>query len=164
MTVLSKLETAAAAVARRTLGAALGVGMACAVALSAPMPALAQTPGASAIPQATGAGPALWVVSDADSTIYLFGTVHVLKPETGWGTPRLEAAMDSASQIWFEIENPADQSAIVPLIQQHGLSPDRPLSHLVTTGDLNLLNLASSKLGLTAAQMDPFRQIGRAHV
>ena len=25
--------------------------------------------------------PALWAVSDADTTIYLFGTVHVLPPE-----------------------------------------------------------------------------------
>ena len=30
------------------------------------------------------AQPAMWTVKDADSTIYLFGTVHLLKPETEW--------------------------------------------------------------------------------
>ena len=28
------------------------------------------------------AKPALWKVSDADTTIYLFGTIHLLKPGT----------------------------------------------------------------------------------
>ena len=30
------------------------------------------------------AEPALWAIKDKDSTIYLFGTVHVLKPDTQW--------------------------------------------------------------------------------
>jgi uncharacterized protein YbaP (TraB family) len=28
------------------------------------------------------AEPALWAIKDKDSTIYLFGTIHVLKPDT----------------------------------------------------------------------------------
>jgi uncharacterized protein len=60
------------------------------------------------------------VVKDADSTLYLFGSVHVLRPTTGWASPRVEAAFDSASDIWFEISNPDDQAAMMPLIQQHG--------------------------------------------
>lgn len=43
-----------------------------------------------------GSGPALWVIKDADSTLYLFGTVHVLKPETPWGTARVDQAFASA--------------------------------------------------------------------
>lgn len=145
----------------KLLGAALGFGLVCAVALAAPRPALAQETASAAavraIPQATGPGPRLWVVRDADSTIYLFGTVHVLRPETAWGTPRLEAAFDSADRVYFEIEDPGDQSAIVPLIQQYGVSPDRPLTRLITTGELNQLQLAASSIGSGAAQMDPFR-------
>ena len=38
------------------------------------------------------AQPALWVVKDADSTIYLLGTIHLLKPETQWRTDKLDAA------------------------------------------------------------------------
>ncbi len=149
---------------RTALGAVLGLGLAGALAFQ-PAQAFAQAvvtapapvAQARAVPQAEGAGPALWVIRDADSTLYLFGTVHVLRPTTAWGSARVDAAFDSAEQIWFEISNPDDQAAIVPLIQQYGISPDRQLSHLITTGQLTLLDSAARSIGLNAVQMDVFR-------
>ena len=163
MTV-STLKIRAARLARTALGAVLGLGLAGAVVFQ-PAQAFAEAveaaPAAAAaarvVPQADGAGPALWVIRDADSTLYLFGTVHVLRPTTAWGSARVDAAFASADQIWFEISNPDDQAAIIPLIQQHGLSPDRPLSSLLTAEELTALNAAAAGAGLTAAQMDPFR-------
>ena len=35
-------------------------------------------------------GPALWVVRDADSTLYLFGTVHVLRETDDWRSPVID--------------------------------------------------------------------------
>lgn len=149
---------------RTALGAVLGLGLAGAIAFQ-PAHAFAQAVEAApapvaaprAVPQAEGEGPALWVVRDADSTLYLFGTVHILRPTTGWGSARVDAAFDSADQIWLEISNPDDQAAIIPLIQQHGLSPDRQLSHLITTGQLTLLDSAARSIGSNAVQMDVFR-------
>jgi uncharacterized protein YbaP (TraB family) len=145
------------------LGAVLGLGLAGAVAFQ-PVQALAQTvevapapAAARAVPQAEGKGPALWVVRDADSTLYLFGTVHVLRPTTAWGSPRVDAAFDSADQIWFEISNPDDQAAVVPLIQQYGLSPDRPLSSLLTAEEMTTLNNVAAGAGLPPGQIDVFR-------
>ena len=109
------------------------------------------------MPQAEGAGPALWVVRDADSTIYLFGTVHVLRPTTAWGSPRVDQAFDNASEIWFEITNPDDQAAVIPLIQQYGLSPDRPLSSLLTAEEFAKLDAAAQTIGASGAQIDAFR-------
>jgi len=149
---------------RTALGVVLGLGLAGAVAFQ-PAQALAQTVEAApapavaprVVPRAEGAGPALWVVRDADSTLYLFGTVHVLRPTTAWGSPRVDAAFDSADQIWFEISNPDDQAAIVPLIQQHGISPDRPLSSLLTAEEMTALNAAAAAAGMPAGQIDVFR-------
>lgn len=160
MTVSHRLKT----LSLTALGAVLGLGLAGAVAFQ-PVRAFAQAveaapaPAAAprAVPQAEGKGPALWVVRDADSTLYLFGTVHVLRPTTAWGSPRVDAAFDSADQIWFEISNPDDQAAVMPLVQQYGISPDRPLSSLLTAEELTALNAAAAGAGLTAAQMDPFR-------
>ena len=54
------------------------------LALALAVPACAQTPAAPP-PAAPGdADPALWVVRDADTTVYLFGTIHVLKPGLSW--------------------------------------------------------------------------------
>lgn len=160
MTLTLRLKS----LSRTILGALLGLGLAGAVAFQ-PVQAFAQAVEAApapvaaprAVPQAEGEGPALWVVRDADSTIYLFGTVHILRPTTGWGSARVDAAFDSADQIWLEISNPDDQAAIIPLIQQHGLSPDRQLSHLITTGQLTLLDSAARSIGSNAVQMDVFR-------
>ncbi len=38
------------------------------------------------------AHPALWVVKDADTTIYLFGTVHLLPNDVDWHFPVLDQA------------------------------------------------------------------------
>lgn len=158
MTVTQTLKSAG----RTLLGAALGLGLAATLVLeptrafaqaAAPAPAAAPR----AVPQSPGAGPALWVIRDADSTLYLFGTVHALRPTTAWGSARVDAAFDSADQVWFEISNPDDQTAIIPLVQQHGLSPDRQLSHLITTGQLNLLDSAARSVGSNAVRMDVYR-------
>ena len=120
---------------------------------------VAQTPApvTASVKPAAGAGPALWVVRDADSTLYLFGTVHVLRPDTGWGSAKVDAAFDSASDIWFEISNPDDQAAIMPLIQQYGVSPATPLSSLLTADEVADLDAAARTIGASAAQMDPLR-------
>jgi uncharacterized protein YbaP (TraB family) len=159
---VSTLKTRAACLARTALGAVLGLGLAGAVIFQ-PAQAFAQAveaaPAAAArvAPQAPGAGPALWAIRDADSTIYLFGTVHVLRPTTAWGSAKVDAAFAGADDIWFEISNPDDQAAIIPLVQQHGISPDRPLSSLLTAEELTALGAAAAGAGLTAAQMDIFR-------
>ncbi len=62
------------------------------------------------------ARPALWAVRDADTTIYLFGTVHVLKPGMRWFEGGVRHAFDSADELVTEIiepESPAEMAAIM---------------------------------------------------
>lgn len=163
MTLPNRLKSTTADIGRWIVGAALGVGLCAALASGVPTQAFAQdvapsVPVApSAVPRAAGAGPALWVVKDADSTLYLFGTVHVLRPDTAWGSDKVEAAFDSADNVIFEISNPDDQAAILPLIQSKGVSPDRPLSSLLTPEEIASLDTAAKAIGASAAQMDPLR-------
>lgn len=160
MTLVSRLKSTVAMTGRSLFGAALGLGLAAAVAFQ-PAQALANTASApapvAATPAAAEAGPALWVIRDADSTLYLFGTIHVLRPETIWRWAEVEDAFDSADQIWFEISNPDDQAAMLPLVQQHGLSPDRPLNGLLTAAENTQLTEASNAIGVPPAQMNVFR-------
>lgn len=112
---------------------------------------------AGSIPAATGSGPAIWVVRDADSTLYLFGTVHVLRPTTAWGSAKVDAAFSSASDIYFEVSNPEDQAALVPLIQQYGVSSETSLSSLLTPAEVAELDSAAKTIGASAAQLDRLR-------
>ena len=137
----------------------LAVGAALSALLLAPS-ALAQATAAAPVAVTAapaGSGPGLWVVRDADSTIYLFGTVHVLKPETPWGTARVDQAFASADEYWFEIADLADQTGVMPVIQAKGVSPDRPLSSLLTAEEMTDLDAAARTVGATAAQLDPLR-------
>lgn len=106
------------------------------------------------------AQPAFWVVKDADSTIYLLGTVHLLKPDTVWKTDKLLAAMNSADQLWLELPT-TDPQAMAPemmaLVTKYGLSPGQPLSKDLTPEELKTLDEAAKLAGLTASQLNVFR-------
>lgn len=118
-------------------------------------PAAADTAAVVAAP--AGSGPRLWVVKDEDSILYLFGTVHVLKPETPWGSAKLDRAFASADAYWFEIADLNDATGAVPIFQAKGVSPDRPLSSLLTAEELADLDAAARQVGSTGAALDPLR-------
>ena len=128
-----------------------------AVALLAGSTAPAAAQDAVAVPTAEGQGPALWVVRDADSTLYLFGTMHLLRPTTGWGTERVDRAFASASRLIVEVDGAKDPAILAPIIREHGLSPERPLSSLLTGEEVAALDAAAGAMGSSAANMDAMR-------
>ena len=58
--------------------------------------------GTPAAADAKAAKPAMWQVSDKDTSIYLFGTVHLLPPGTQWRTPKLDKAAGEAGTLVVE--------------------------------------------------------------
>lgn len=89
---------------------------------------------ALALATATGAlaAPALWAVRDADSTIYLFGTMHVLTDEADWRTPAYDKALADSMVVWFETDVEADPEALAPLLVRYGFDFQTPLSKKVS--------------------------------
>ncbi|MFL6761440.1 MAG: TraB/GumN family protein [Sphingomicrobium sp.] len=73
----------------RRVGAALGLSL---LLGSVPLEARAPQP----------AKPALWEVSDADTTIYLFGTIHLLPNDIQWRTARIDQAVSGSQQLVVE--------------------------------------------------------------
>jgi len=49
------------------------------------------------------ADPKVWVVRDADSEMLLFGSIHVLPPGLSWRPAILDAALQQADDLWFEL-------------------------------------------------------------
>ena len=49
------------------------------------------------------AEPPMWVVSDADSEITLYPTVHILPPELEWKSEAFLRRLAHADEVWFEI-------------------------------------------------------------
>lgn len=117
----------------------------------------APAPAVAAIPRAEGAGPPLWVVKDADSTVYLFGTVHYLRPGTAWGSDKADAAFAAADQFWVEVADQDDPSVVAAVAQQHGVTPDRPLSSILSAGDFAAFDKAAQGIGANGAALDAYR-------
>jgi len=105
------------------------LGAAAAFALLAPAMAPAQTapaPAKSAPAVATkDADPALWVIKDKDTTIYLFGTVHVLKPGLSWFDEAVKTAFDKSDELVLEMVEP-DQATMQGLILKTAVNPKGP--------------------------------------
>jgi uncharacterized protein YbaP (TraB family) len=72
------------------------------VAPLAALVALGSSTGAAAKVPAQVARPALWAVSDADTTVYLFGTIHLLPENYQWETPKFDQAVESSQQLMVE--------------------------------------------------------------
>src|SRR3990167_1773782 len=83
--------------------------------LAATVTLACSTPVASKPPAVRSGDPALWVVSDADTTIYLFGSVHMLKPDAVWFDDEVRAAFERSDTLVLEVaeEDPAKLAAVI---------------------------------------------------
>jgi uncharacterized protein len=106
---------------------------------------------------AATAAPALWKVKGAHATVYLFGTIHTLRADTEWQTPKMDTAFSSADTLYEEVDNVGDAAVLQPLIAKYGLDPNHPLSgHLDASGKSKLFAVAG-KLGAPQAQLEKLR-------
>ncbi len=119
-------------------------------------PACARTPAAT---ETREISPALFVVRDADSTLYLFGTVHIRRPGSPWAGENAQRALEESEEVWTEIEmsEGADARAAM-LMMRHGAAPaDQPLSSLLTAEENARLAEMAEGLGLNAAVFERMR-------
>ncbi len=71
------------------------------------------------------AAPAIWQVSDADSSIWLFGSVHMLPADVDWRTGRLDKVISKADRVYFEADvSAAAQAELMPLTIELGFNRD----------------------------------------
>lgn len=112
---------------------------------------------ALAVPQpAAAAQPALWEVSDPDTTIYLFGTIHLLPEDFPWRTAALEQVIESADTLVVEtivdMKNPQELvAALSKLGYSKGLPP---LAERIDPANRPLLEAAIAKTGLPRPVFD----------
>jgi uncharacterized protein YbaP (TraB family) len=96
---------------------------------------------------AAWAKPALWVVKDADTTIYLFGTVHLLPNDTDWRYPALDQALAASDSLTIELTDD-DPVRMQALVLQYGLDPAHPLSDKLSATENATLAKAAQTVGV----------------
>ena len=126
-------------------------------ALAWAMPAAAQsTPTEAPAVTAKDVDPALWMVKDEDTTIYLFGSIHILKPGLGWFDDGVKTAFDRSDQLVLELVEPpaAEVQALFGKLamDQQG----KTLRSKMNDADRAVYEAAMGKLGIPALAFDPF--------
>lgn len=104
------------------------------------------------------AAPAMWVARDADTTVYLFGTMHALSPDAAWRTPLYDRAYARASTVWFETDlDGADPQTLQHLLARYGVDPDRTLSQKLGRRELAALRPILAQGHTSLAAVDHLR-------
>ena len=155
--MLSKPYYLPCAVMMLAAGAALAAQHAGATV--APAPTATTTPMSpdTATPTTVDADPALWVVKDADTTIYLFGTVHVLKPGLSWFDEAVKSAFERSGELRLEMVLPptAVAQAVAMKAGTTTIGPTLPQRLAPRTRAKYYATLA--QFGLPAAALDRFQ-------
>ena len=117
------------------------------------------------IAQPAAARPALWKLADADTTIYLFGTIHVLPGGTKWRDKRIDAAMGAAQSLTLEAVLDTDPSAVAAVITTLGKGKDLPpLADRVPADRRAVLAALIAKSGLPVPFLDGLKSWAAAVV
>ena len=103
---------------------------------------------------ANDADPALWVVKDADTTIYLFGTVHMLKPGMTWFDEGVKSAFDASDALVLELVMPPP-SEMQALVSELGMTTDGPaLPDQLSPAEAAKFRAALPEIGLSPEALD----------
>ncbi|HEY4382148.1 MAG TPA: TraB/GumN family protein [Acidobacteriaceae bacterium] len=140
---------------------AVGIVCGCGVVLgqqgaaAAPAQAKVWPPAAEAN---VAADPAIWRVKGAHGTVYLMGSVHIMKPNVKWESDKVLSALAASDVLYLEIANIDDAASAQPIVMQYGIDTAHPLSTKISKEDLALLEATAKAAGLPGEQMfEPMR-------
>ncbi|MEN8769875.1 MAG: TraB/GumN family protein [Glaciecola sp.] len=97
------------------------------------------------------AAPTMWQITDKDSTVTLFPTVHLLPEDMQWQTATLNSVINNAQEVWFEVlPDELDPQHMSGLLAKHGYQAEL-LSDSLDSALLKKLSayLAQNKISLT---------------
>ena len=114
---------------------------------------------ASAAAAPAKATPALWKVSDEDTTIYLFGTVHILPKGIDWAGPAITGALAESDQLITEIPSgPEADSLMQQMVLTRGMLPQGGnLRALLSDEEKAAYEQALATINVPAPAFDAFK-------
>jgi hypothetical protein len=99
--------------------------------------------------------PAMWKLADKDTTIYLFGTFHLLPQNEDWRTPEFDKALASSDELVMEIGNIDDPNAISQAMLKLGMtSGTTPIAERVPPEKRAALKAMIAETGLPETFFD----------
>ena len=118
------------------------------IAAFIPLTAQAEIPVAAAA--AMSPHPLMWVIKDDDSTIYLFGSIHVMKDGVPWLTPAIQQKFDSADSLWEELPDVDDTQAMMQAARKYFVNPANNMTDGLTPDEIVRLDGLLAPYGLSS--------------
>jgi uncharacterized protein YbaP (TraB family) len=103
------------------------------------------------------AEPAMWVIRDKDSTIYLIGTLHLLRHEMEWDAAKVTKAVTESTELWLEVADLDDQASVVPIITQYGMDREKTLSSKLNAKQKEKLSKIAATYSVPLASLEPMQ-------
>jgi uncharacterized protein YbaP (TraB family) len=108
---------------------------------------------------AAGSGPALWKVSTEDTTLYLFGTIHLMTEGVDWFTGPIRDAFDGSETLVVEINQQGvsreEQRSVVRSVA--ALPEDEQLSDTVSESTMNSLTELVEPMGVSTQVVERWK-------
>ncbi|WP_164116740.1 TraB/GumN family protein [Sphingorhabdus sp. Alg239-R122] len=117
----------------------------------------AAAPAATEDTKTVDVDPALWVVKDEDTTIYMFGTVHFLRPGLSWFDEAVKTSFDQSDELVVEILSPDGPDAQQMVMQLATDTSGTSLRDKLESEDRAAYEAAMKKLGLPEQAFDQFK-------
>lgn len=99
----------------------------------------------------------MWIIRDADSTIYITGTVHLLPDDISWRSEKLDAALKDATEIFLELAEigapEGFNNKVLSILEERLVWDGGPLSSLLSENERELLDAAYKAANTPADQI-----------
>jgi len=108
----------------------------------------------------TTAAPAIWKIDGPAGDIFLFGSIHILPKDLQWRRPELDAALQQAQRLVFEInmDDAMNPASTIGLVTQYGfLPPDKTLHRMLAPEHRKKLDEVAASLGVPPAGLARMR-------
>lgn len=117
-----------------------------------------EAPETPAVPEGPPPSPALWRVADADTTVYLFGTIHLLPPGLDWRSDAVDRAFAASDTVMFEADVEGDVAGQQAIVARLGrLQPPQRLSDMLTPDQTADVIAAGASVGVPPAALESLR-------
>ncbi len=116
------------------------------------------TTAATSTPALPDAEPAMWMVKDADTTIYLFGTFHALDGKSDWFNDEVRQAFDASQDVVLEVVTPENPADLAPTIMKYAVDTSgKTLTSKLSPEGQAALAASLKRHGMPVTALDNFK-------
>ena len=110
-----------------------------------------------AVPAPMVAKPAMWKIADSDTTIYLFGTIHLLPAGIEWFDGPVATAFEQSKELVTEIPETSEGQSINVMLKYGMLPPGQTLRAQMTAEERTKYEGAMARLSLPPGSFDRYK-------